>query len=232
MIIKRPSLERGTYDHGWLKTAHTFSFGEYHDPTWMGFGSLRVMNEDWIAPGQGFPRHPHRNAEIVSLVLKGELSHQDSMGNSGTIRAGEIQYMSAGSGVTHSEFNASRTDPVHLIQIWMKPAEQHLPPQYAHRVIPPNNGAKSLLLVSGDAEDGAIQIRQDARISLIRLKSKESFTFVADPLRSYWVQVIGGEVLCNTEKGFTGDGFALREESEVSLSAVSGDSEVVLFDMR
>jgi len=174
MIRIRRSSERGHIDHGWLDTYHTFSFGDYHDPLWMGFRSLRVVNDDRVAGGYGFPKHGHRDMEIITYVLEGELEHKDNMGSGGVIRAGEIQYMSAGSGVKHSEANASREKAVHLLQVWVLPAEAGLEPRYAQKEFGDNRLGRLCLLVSPDGSDESIEIRQDARIYAPILRSGES----------------------------------------------------------
>lgn len=231
MITVRRSGERGHFDHGWLKTFHTFSFAEYHDPEFMGFRALRVINEDWVAPGQGFGTHPHRDMEIITYILQGELQHKDSMGNGSVIRPGQIQYMSAGTGVTHSEFNPSSKEPVHLLQIWILTAEKGAKPRYAQESFDAELRPNVLKrIVSPDGAEGTIAIRQDANVYVCKLGKGAQTEFKFSSGRYGWLQLAKGAVAVN-EHGLTaGDGAAIGDESQISLKA-SSDSEFLLFDL-
>lgn len=232
MIAIRKSEDRGHFNHGWLDTYHTFSFADYHDPKFMGFRSLRVINEDRVAPGQGFGKHPHRDMEIITYVLSGELEHGDSMGNGSIIRPGEVQYMAAGSGVTHSEFNPSATQPVHLMQIWITPSRRGASPQYEQRAFPGVNQAGALtLLASEDGRSGSIKINQDARIFAARLRPGQSIDgFELRAGRGAWVQVLRGTIELNSSKMSAGDGAGVTDESQLSLAATD-EAEILLFDL-
>jgi redox-sensitive bicupin YhaK (pirin superfamily) len=231
MIALRPAGERGTNKIDWLETYFTFSFDRYHDPNHMGFRDLRVMNEDTIAPGGGFPLHPHRDMEIITYILEGQLEHKDSMGNGSVIGPGQIQRMTAGSGVTHSEFNHSQTEPVHLYQIWILPQESGLEPGYEDLTIDiENNRNEWTLLVSPGGEPGTAKINQDVRLYATHLDAGEE---VARPIpagRHAWAQVISGSVMLNGEKLGTSDGAAISEEDSLSMHATE-DAEVLLFDL-
>lgn len=226
----RRSNERGTFDFGWLQTAHSFSFGEYYDPQWMNFRALRVLNEDHIAPGRGFPMHPHRDAEIISVVMAGELTHEDSMGNRGTIKAHEVQYMSAGRGVTHSEYNASADTPVHLIQIWLKPREKGATPRYEHRSLAGNTGG-SQLLVSGDEADGVITIRQDAQIHQITLAPGQELRHETKHDRHLWLQIVSGAAQAEGHLLHAGDALAAGGVDRFQISAGESELKALLFDL-
>lgn len=231
MIRVRPRDERGYFDHGWLKTYHTFSFGEYQDSEHMSFRSLRVMNEDWIAPGQGFGTHPHRDMEIVTYVLTGALEHKDSMGNGSVLRPGEFQRMSAGTGITHSEFNPSATEPVHLYQIWLFPRERGLSPSYEQRAFADTERENRLRLVaSADGADGALTIQQDARIYLATLSSDRALSHALPADRHGWLQVLRGSVTLNGQSLEAGDGAAISEETELTIVAQQ-PAEIMLFDL-
>ena len=232
MISIRRSADRGHFDHGWLDTYHTFSFADYHDPNHMGFRSLRVINEDRVAPGQGFGRHPHRNMEIITYVLSGELEHQDSMGNGAIIRPGEVQYMAAGTGVTHSEFNPSKTEPVHLMQIWIVPDRRGVNPKYEQRAFPGVTQAGKLTLVaSGDGESGSIRINQDARMYAATLRAGQAVEdFELRARRGVWLQVLRGMIKINSNLISAGDGASVTEESRLAISAMD-ESEILLFDL-
>ena len=231
MMKIRKSNERGHADHGWLDTRFTFSFADYFDPAHVQFRSLRVMNDDRVAGGGGFPTHPHRDMEIVTYVLEGALEHRDSMGNGSVIKPGDVQYMSAGTGVTHSEFNASETEPVHLYQIWMFPEKKGLKPQYDQKNFSADEKRGRLRLVaSPDGRDGSVKIRQDNDLYVTLLGSGESVKHELEPDRHAYVQVARGSVTLNGTKLEEGDGAALSEEKSIELTGVK-DAEVLLFDL-
>jgi quercetin 2,3-dioxygenase len=231
MISIRRSSERGHFDHGWLDTRHTFSFADYHDPKFMGFRALRVINEDRVQPGQGFGTHPHRDMEIVSYVLAGALDHRDSMGTGSTIRPGEVQRMSAGTGVQHSEFNHSQQEPVHFLQIWILPERRGLPPGYEQKRFPAEERRGRLRLVaSPDGGDGSITVHQDARLYAALLAPGEEVRQAIGDGRQAWLQVARGEVELNGQRLAAGDGAAVSGEPTLSLRGRS-DAEVLLFDL-
>ena len=231
MVTLRKSADRGHFNHGWLDTYHTFSFGDYYDPKHMGFRSLRVLNEDRVAPGAGFPTHGHRDMEIITYVLEGSLQHRDSMGNGSAIRPGQVQRMSAGTGVTHSEFNASRGEPVHLLQIWMLPQREGLDPSYEEKSFSDKELRGALRLVaSSDARDGSVKIHQDAEAYAARFNPGQQVSHALRRGRYAWVQVADGSVKVNGQLLGPGDGAALDNEPAVELFAVD-DPEVLLFDL-
>ena len=231
MITIRKSQERGHFDHGWLNTYFTFSFADYCDPQHVHFRTLRVLNDDRVAAGAGFPEHPHRDMEIVTYVLDGALEHRDSMGNGSVIRPGDVQYMSAGSGVTHSEFNASKTEPVHLLQIWMFPEKKGMKPAYDQKNFPREDKQGKLRLVaSPDGREGSVTIRQDNELYATVLGAGESVRHELKPERHAFVQVARGSVKLNGTKLVEGDGAAISEEKAVELTGVK-DAEVLLFDL-
>jgi len=231
MIQVRKADDRGHFNHGWLDTYHTFSFGGYHDPQHMQFRALRVMNEDRVEPGQGFGMHPHRDMEIVTYVLSGALEHKDSMGNGEVLPAGEFQRMSAGTGITHSEFNPSDSDPVHLYQIWLLPARGGIEPSYEQSSFPPEEANGRLQLVaSPDAASGSLAIHQDARIYLSTLDSQQSLTHQLQPDRYAWLQTLRGQIVVNGERLAAGDGVAVSGETELTITATE-PAEVMLFDL-
>ena len=231
MIQIRPGQERGGGNHGWLKTQHTFSFGEYWDPKWMGFRSLRVINEDWVAPETGFPTHPHRDMEIITYVLEGKLEHKDSLGTGSVILPGDGQRMTAGSGIRHSEFNPSTTDAVHLLQIWIQPEKAALSPSYEQKSFPEGDKCGKLrLIASRDASDGSVKINQDARLYVSLLKPGEEVAHEFAAGRHGWLQVARGEVALNGKMLTQGDGAAISNEKNVSIKGVK-DAEVLLFDL-
>lgn len=233
MLTIRKSSERGHFDFGWLDTRHTFSFGEYHDPKHMGFRALRVINEDVVRGGGGFGTHPHRDMEIVTYVLSGALAHRDSMGNGSTIRPDDVQRMSAGTGVTHSEHNASSTEPVHLLQIWLSPARTGTPPGYEQRAFPAAEKRGRLRLVGApDGRDGAVTIQQDVMLYASVLAPAERVSHELAPARHAWVQVLRGSVTVNAEPLMAGDGAALSDEDHVSVAAgIDVENELLLFDL-
>lgn len=231
MLTLRDRNHRGPTNAGWLKSQHSFSFGHYYDPDHMGFGALRVINEDWVIPGAGFQTHGHDNMEIITYVLSGALAHKDSMGNGSTIRPGDIQLMSAGTGVQHSEFNASDTDDVHLLQIWIMPKERNITPSYQQEHFP-NAGLqnKFRVVISPDGVEGSLRINQDARILAGRFDADQETEMKLDETRRYWVQIAKGLVEINGEMTREGDGLAIRSESAIKLRAVT-DSEILVFDL-
>ncbi len=231
MMTIRRSDERGGGDYGWLKTQHTFSFDQYYDPEWMNFRSLRVINEDWVAPGAGFPMHPHRDMEIITYVLEGALEHEDSMGNGSAIRPGDGQRMSAGTGVRHSEANPSKTESVHLLQIWIMPDRPGHEPGYEQKEFPATEKQNKLrLLASPDGSDGSVTIHQDAKLYVSLLSSGKELKHSLASGRSAWLQVAKGAVELNGQKLNQGDGAAVRNEPELGIKAAA-DSEILLFDL-
>jgi redox-sensitive bicupin YhaK (pirin superfamily) len=231
MITIRHAEDRGHANHGWLDTYHTFSFASYHDPNHTRFRALRVMNEDWVAPGQGFGTHPHDNMEIVTYVLEGALEHRDSMGNGEVLRPGEFQRMSAGTGITHSEFNPSADEPVHLYQIWLFPETRNIEPSYEQKSFPASERHNRLRLVaSRDAADGSLQIHQDARIYLATIENAAQLNYELADSRHAWLQVLRGNVAMNSHNLKAGDGAAVSDERRLAIQATS-DAEVMLFDL-
>jgi len=230
MIIRKAG-ERGHASHGWLDTWHTFSFADYHDPQWMGFRSLRVINDDLVMPGMGFGTHPHRDMEIITFILSGSLEHKDSMGNGRIIRTGEVQYMSAGSGVYHSEFNPSRDEAVHLLQIWIQPDSKGHAPRYAEKSFANTPAGALHLVASRTGRDGSIAIRQDADLWLAKLGAGESSTFELSSGRHAWLHVAEGEVTVNGELLNGGDAAAFDRATSIELLAAR-PSQVLLFDLN
>jgi quercetin 2,3-dioxygenase len=231
MITPRPSLERGHFDFGWLSTFHSFSFGDYHDPEHMGWRSLRVINEDWIQPGQGFGTHPHRDMEILTWVLEGGLQHQDSTGGGGVIRPGELQRMSAGSGISHSEFNASAAEPVHLLQIWLLPEARNLAPRYGQTEFSEAGRRNRLqLLASRSGREGSLDIHQDAELWVADLETGNAVEQTLAPGRHGWLQVARGTIAVNGTSLKAGDGAAIAEETRLHVTA-SEPSQFLLFDL-
>ena len=231
MLQIRRSAERGHVDHGWLDTRHTFSFGDYHDRRFMGFRDLRVINEDRVRPGQGFGTHGHQDMEILSYVLEGGLAHEDSLGNGSVIVPGDIQYMSAGTGVRHSEFNASKTEPVHFMQIWILPNAEGQPPRYDQKRFDPEAGRGRLRLVaSGSGADGSISVRQDVNVYALRLEAGQTTDLTLPEGRHLWVQVLRGEVDVNGKALSAGDGLAASEETSFRFGA-SVPAELLVFDL-
>ena len=227
----RKSEERGHANHGWLDSHFTFSFAEYHDPRHMGFSSLRVINDDRIAPGGGFGMHPHRDMEIISYVLDGALEHKDSMGNGSVIRKGDFQYMAAGTGVTHSEFNPSEKDETHLLQIWIMPDRKGVKPSYAEKAMANAPTGKLHLVASQTGRDGSIAVHQDAELHLAKLNAGDTVEHALRPKRQGWVHVAEGEVKLNGQALKAGDSAALSDEPQVKLAA-SGPAQVLLFDLN
>jgi quercetin 2,3-dioxygenase len=231
MIRVRQAAERGHFDHGWLDTHHTFSFGDYYDPKHMGFRSLRVINDDRVQPGQGFGMHSHRDMEIVTYVLDGALEHKDSMGNGSIIRAGELQRMTAGTGVRHSEFNPSDTEWVHLYQIWLLPQQKGLEPSYEELAVgEEQKQGRFRLVASPDGADGSLTIHQDARLYLASLMPGEGVAHDIERGRAVWLQVLRGSVNVLGNDVAAGDGVAVTDENAISIQATV-PSEVLLFDL-
>lgn len=231
MITIRKAAERGHADHGWLKAAHTFSFAGYHDPAHMSFRSLRVMNEDRVAPGRGFGTHPHRDMEIVTYVLSGALEHIDSMGNGEVLRPGEFQRITAGTGITHSEFNPSKEEETHLYQIWLLPAEDGLTPGYEQKTFDQSQRHNRLQLVaSPTGEEGSLTIHQDVRIFLADPQAGTTLTVDTAADRHLWIQVLDGQLETAGHAVATGDGVAVSAEQTVSLTAAA-DSRLLIFDL-
>ena len=229
MIRVRKADERGHFNHGWLNTYHTFSFADYHDPDFMGFRSLRVINEDRVEAGQGFGKHGHRDMEIISYVLEGELGHSDSMGTGSVIRPGEVQRMSAGTGVMHSEKNAS-DEPVHFLQIWILPERHGIAPGYEQKAFPATErDGKLRLVASHDGRDGSLTIHQDVDLYTTKLHDGASVAFDFRPDRYGWLQVTRGSISLNGQALSAGDGAAIEEETTVTIA---GDGEALLFDLN
>jgi redox-sensitive bicupin YhaK (pirin superfamily) len=229
MIRIRKAQERGHFNHGWLDTWHTFSFSDYYDPDHMGFRSLRVINDDRVAPGQGFGMHGHRDMEIVTFVLEGSLEHKDSLGNGSIIKPGELQRMSAGTGVRHSEFNPSPTEAVHLYQIWLLPERNGLTPSYEQKTFTTEEKQGLRLVASRDGKDGSLTIHQDARLFLSSLRSGETAVHSLSPGRHAWLQVLKGKATLNGHPLSAGDGAAVSDEAKLEITG--DDSEILLFDL-
>ena len=231
MISIRRSNERGHFDHGWLNTYHTFSFDQYYDPRFMGFRSLRVINEDFVAPGRGFPKHGHRDMEIITYILEGALKHEDSMGNGSVIRPGDVQRMTAGTGVRHSEQNASDTERVHLLQIWILPHTVGLEPGYEQKAFSEDERQSQLrLIASEDGREGTVQVHQDVSLFASLLPAGQEVEHAMDQQRYAWLQVARGAVDVNGERGDQGDGFVAIGESSLRIRAEE-DAELLLFDL-
>ena len=231
MITLRPAHERGHFDHGWLDTRHTFSFSEYMDPRFMGWGPLRVINEDRVQPGQGFPTHAHRDMEIISYVLAGALEHRDSLGTGSVIRPGDVQRMSAGTGVRHSEFNPSATEPVHFLQIWIEPLRRSIAPGYEQKTFPEADKRGRLRLVAApDGADGSVTIHQDARVYATVLDRGAEVKHALGPGRRAWMQVTRGALALNGATLVAGDGAAVSDEASLVIGARER-AEALLFDL-
>jgi redox-sensitive bicupin YhaK (pirin superfamily) len=234
MITVRKSKDRGVGRHGWLTTHHTFSFANYYDEEHMSFRDLRVINEDTVAPGRGFGAHQHDNMEIVSIVMEGALAHRDSTGGEGVLRRGEVQRMSAGTGVVHSEFNGSDKEPVHFFQIWIMPATNGITPGYEQKLFPEEERRGALrLLVAPGGKDGALNIHQDARVYSAILENDQQVAHALESGRGAWIQVARGAVEVNGTPLEAGDGAAIENEPSIRISATSADpAEILLFDMN
>ncbi len=232
MITIRPANERGAANFGWLDSRHTFSFGSYYDPNYMGFSALRVINEDKVQPSQGFGTHGHRDMEIISYVLDGALEHKDSIGNGSVIRPGDVQRMSAGAGIHHSEYNASNSDPVHFLQIWVLPETKGLAPSYEQTHFSPEDRQGTLRLVgSRDGRDGSVTIHQDINLYAALLAEGETIHHSVDAGRSLWVQIARGAVELNGYSLAAGDGAAITQENALILKGLSNDAEILVFDL-
>ncbi|HEU4342642.1 MAG TPA: pirin family protein [Candidatus Binatia bacterium] len=231
MVTTRKGGERGRTQFHWLDSWHTFSFGDYYDPQHMGFSHLRVINEDRVVPGAGFPTHSHRDMEIVTYVLEGALAHKDSTGTSSIIRVGDVQRMSAGTGISHSEYNASQTEPVHFLQIWIVPNEPGLKPGYEQQVIPfDKNRGRWILVASNKGRDGSVTVHQDVDVWAIRCVSGEQATFRLQPGRRAWLQLARGGMSINGTVLEAGDGAAATQE-EILAIKVAASAEMLLFDL-
>jgi redox-sensitive bicupin YhaK (pirin superfamily) len=231
MITLRRSRERGHFNHGWLNTYHTFSFDQYYDPRYPGFRSLRVINEDFVAPDRGFPTHGHRDMEIITYILEGALKHEDSMGNGSIIRPGDVQRMTAGTGVRHSERNASIDEPVHLLQIWILPNADGLQPGYEQKAFSENERRGQLrLIASSDGRDGSVSINQDASVFAALLEKHDALAYEMDQGRYAWLQVARGSVEVNGETAEQGDGVVVVAEPELRIVGKAA-AEVLMFDL-
>ncbi len=231
MITLRKSGARGFFDHGWLKSYHTFSFANYYDPKHMHFGNLRVINEDKIASGAGFGKHPHNNMEIITYVISGALSHQDSMGNSSAILPNEVQIMSAGTGVFHSEFNSKKDQETHLLQIWILPKEKNIEPNYGQKsFLDEFKKSDFVLVVSGSGRNGSLKINQDAEIFCAKFLQEKTQIFTAEKNHKIWVQMISGKLEVNGNALEKGDAAAIENENKIELKTKSG-AEFLLFDL-
>jgi redox-sensitive bicupin YhaK (pirin superfamily) len=231
MMTIRKANERGHSDHGWLNSYHTFSFANYFDPQWMGFRDLRVINDDTVAAGAGFGKHPHRDMEIISYVLEGELEHRDSMGNGRVIKAGEFQYMAAGTGVVHSEYNPSRKGPVHFLQIWIQPDTAGVKPVYGEKACAVTAPGRLSLVASKSGRDGSLRIHQDADLWLVRFGKDETVTHPLKAGRHAWLHVAEGGIELNGVQLSAGDGVAVSKEDKLDLAG-KGKSQVLLFDLN
>ncbi len=232
MITIRKSEDRGRFDHGWLDTRHTFSFADYWDPEHVNFRSLRVLNEDRVVPAAGFGTHGHSDMEIVSYVLSGALAHKDSMGNGGTIVPGDVQYMSAGTGVRHSEFNASQTEPVHFVQIWIVPDRRGYAPRYGQKRFGAEEKRGRLRLVaSSTGEEGSIEVRQDVSLYATILHEGESVPLSIAKGRHLWVQLLRGSAEVNGRRLEAGDGLAASDETDFTLRGAGAEAELLVFDL-
>jgi redox-sensitive bicupin YhaK (pirin superfamily) len=231
MIKIRKANDRGHANHGWLDTYHTFSFADYYDPQWMGYRSLRVINDDLVMPGMGFGTHPHRDMEIITYILSGSLEHKDSMGNGRVIRTGEFQYMAAGTGVRHSEFNPAADEPVHLLQIWIVPDRQGVIPRYAEKSLKDAPAGALYLVSSKTGRDGSIAIHQDADLWLAKLDTGNRVTHKLADGRHAWIHVTEGEVSLNNKTLGPGDAAAVSKETVLELAATK-PSKMLLFDLN
>ena len=231
MMTVRRSFERGMANHGWLNSHHTFSFGSYYDPQFMGFGPLRVINEDRVQPGEGFPTHGHSDMEIISYVIDGALEHKDTLGTGSVIRPGDVQRMSAGSGIRHSEYNHSKEDNVHFLQIWIMPEKNGIAPSYEQKAYSDAEKAGKWKLVgSPDGRDGSVTIHQDVKLNATLLPAGETVEYETSADRLIWIQAVKGEFTLGGETLAAGDGAAISKEELISIKAEK-DSEILLFDM-
>jgi len=231
MIAIRQSSQRGHANHGWLDTSHTFSFANYYDPKHMGFGALRVINEDRVSPGKGFGSHGHQDMEILTYVLSGALAHKDSMGNVETLFANDLQRMTAGTGIVHSEFNGSRTEPVHFLQIWLEPAVNGLPPSYQQLSLTEKQKLGKLLLVASPEGGGPLKIHQDVQVLIGQVEAGAELVHPLAPGRQAWVHVIRGAATVNGQPLATGDAAAITGEPAVTLAGTDAITEVLVCDL-
>jgi hypothetical protein len=231
MITIRRANERGHADHGWLDSYHSFSFAEYYDPQYMGFRSLRVINEDRVQGGRGFGTHPHRDFEIISYIVSGALKHEDSIGHSAVMKSGDVQRISAGTGILHSEFNNSVTDPVHFLQIWLLPFRKGLPPSYAQQSFARETSNSLTLAGSPDGAEYSIKINQDVALFIGKLTGKGKTTHALRKDRYAWIQLIEGDLDLNGEKLFPGDGASTDQETELHFTSEKG-AHFLLFDLN
>src|ERR1035441_5652742 len=231
MIAIRQSSQRGHANHGWLDTYHTFSFASYYDPEHMGFGTLRVINEDRVSPGKGFGSHGHEDMEILTYVLSGALAHKDSMGNVETLRANDLQRISAGTGIVHSEFNGSPTEPVHFLQIWLEPAVNGLKPGYQQLSLTEEQKLGRLVLVASPEGGGPMQIHQDARVLIGQVEAGQELAHHLEPGRQAWVHVVRGAAAVNGQALATGDAAAVTGETAVTVAGIDANTEVLVFDL-
>ena len=232
MLTLRPGADRGFADHGWLKTFHTFSFANYYDPRFMGFRYLRVINEDVIAPSSGFDTHDHANMEILTWVIEGELTHEDSLGSRGVLGANEAQVMSAGTGISHSERNDSTSVPVHLLQIWLEPRTEGQQPVYAQRRFPLSERlGRCQIIASPDAREGSLRIGQEAVVSVMHLRATDRLPLSVSSQSHVWVQSISAEFHLNGERLIPGDGMAIEGEGQLVFEGSSIEGDVLIFEM-
>jgi redox-sensitive bicupin YhaK (pirin superfamily) len=231
MITIRKSEQRGHANHGWLDSYHTFSFAAYYDPKHMGFGALRVINEDRVSPGKGFGSHGHEDMEILTYVLSGALAHKDSMGNVETLQANDLQRISAGTGIVHSEFNGSRTEPVHFLQIWLEPAVKGLKPGYQQLSLTEEQKLGKLVLVASPEGGGPLKIHQDARVLIGQVEAGQELAHELRAGRQAWVQVIRGAAAVNGQALATGDAAAVTGETAVTVAGIDANTEVLVFDL-
>jgi redox-sensitive bicupin YhaK (pirin superfamily) len=231
MLIRR-SNERGVGNYDWLKAKYTFSFSQYYDPRFTGYGDLLVINEDVISPGRGFPTHPHNDMEIITYVIKGAIHHKDSMGREGVVRPGEIQYMSAGTGVAHSEYNYLEDENTRLLQIWIKPDRAGHPPNYGQvSYLDRLEANKPCLMISQDGREGSIKINQDVSLYTVRLEAEKGITHQVNEDRMMWLQIVDGALTINGKELSSGDAIAVKDEQNLNIKA-SEDTEFLLFDLR
>jgi redox-sensitive bicupin YhaK (pirin superfamily) len=231
MMTIRKANERGHAEHGWLDSYHSFSFADYYDPQWMGYRSLRVINDDLVMPGMGFGAHPHQDMEIITYVLSGQLEHKDSMGNGRVIRAGDVQYMSAGSGVRHSEYNPSQSEAAHFLQIWIIPDAKGVKPRYAEKSLRDAPAGKFNLIASKAGRDGSIAIHQDADLWMAKLDAGQQVTQPLATNRNAWLHVAEGEIILNGKTLSGGDAAAINSEAKLNVTA-NKPSQILLFDLN
>jgi redox-sensitive bicupin YhaK (pirin superfamily) len=232
MITIRPSNQRGATNLDWLDSKHTFSFSNYHDPNFMGFSTLRVINEDKISPSGGFNTHSHRDMEIITYIIEGQLEHKDSIGNGSIIYPGEVQRMTAGTGIAHSEFNASETDLVHLLQIWILPNQNNLTPSYEQKYFAPETKQGKLkLIASQNGQDHSVTIHQDVNLYAANLNENETIEYLIEPRRNLWLQIVKGSLNINSKTLNTGDAAAITSEKNIMIKSQTNQTEFLLFDL-